>query len=489
MNFRKNKLQKCVKYIDLKLQKCVKLPRGHIMKRIYEEQLLEWLHDDKRKPLMVLGARQVGKTHLIRHLFAEKYFAGNHLYIDLSNDEEIRRIISEASSDTFLEYISRRWKKELGENTLLIFDEVQTCLPLVSLLKPICENRPDIPIIVTGSLVTLCLNREKDKRGKKKESRERLYPVGKINTLHVSSLNYEEYLLNANPLLLEDIRKCYKEKEAVPLHIHTLAQKALFDYLSIGGMPEALDYYLKTGKYRKSRKILDDIYDTYIGDMSFNQSGEKDLLRTVAIYENIITMLGKESKDFHPSLIEKGKRTRDFLSPLEWLILSETVLSCHKTKDRVVTPLKKEEGSSFRLYFSDVGMFLHAGDISGEEFLLSDSNSLSGAFFENYVATELKHAGLPLFYWKGKNDAKFEFLLQENGKAIPIEVKKGNGSPRSLLAYDSHNKRDLCIKLSSGNLGYDKKKKLLSLPLYMACFLFKDIKAKTLEISKEWGNP
>lgn len=456
------------------------------MKRKYEEQLMEWLHDDKRKPLMVLGARQVGKTHLIRHLFAKKYFPDRHIYIDLSNDEEICQIIAKSSSNIVLEYISRRWKKELGENTLLIFDEVQTCLPLVSLLKPIYEDRPDIPIIVTGSLVTLSLNREKDKRNKKKDPKERLYPVGKINILHVCGLNFEEYLLNFNPLLLEDLRRCYKKKVAVPFSTHALAKKALFDYLSIGGMPEALDYYLETGDYRKSRKILDDIYETYIGDMSFNQSGEKDLLRTISIYENIIVMLGKENKDFHPSYIEKGKKTRDLLSPLEWLILSETVLACYKTKEKIVTPLKRDDGSSFRLYFSDVGIFLHAGDISGEEFLMGDSNSLSGAFFENYIASELKYAGLPLFYWKGKSDAKFEFLLQQNGKVFPLEVKKGNGSPRSLPSYDSHNRRELCIKLSSGNLGYNKEKKLLTLPLYMAPFLFADIKAKTFA-PNEWS--
>lgn len=449
------------------------------MRRKYEKALEEWLRDEKRKPLMVLGARQVGKTYLIRDYFAESFFPSRHIYINLSDDAEMRKVISVSDSEQVLEYISRRHKMALSKDTLLIFDEAQASLGIVSLLKPFHENHPEIPIIVSGSLVTLSLNREK---GKRKKEDHKLFPVGKINTLHVFPLNFEEYLLNANPSLLEDITKYYKMRCAVPEATHLLASKALDEYLSLGGMPEVLDCYFRKGDYRKSRKILSDIHDNYIGDMSFNQRNEKDLLETVAIYENIVSMLQKESEDWSPSYIEKGKRTRDYLSPLEWLFLSHTVLFCHKTKERVTLPLKRDDGAGFRLYLSDVGMFLEAAKISGEQFVIGDLDSLSGSFFENYVATELVSASLPLYYWKGKGEAEFEFLLQSKGNAIPLEVKKGRGAPRSLPKYDAHNSRKLCVKLMGGNVGYDASKRLLTLPLYMAFLLFRDIAEETFSL-------
>lgn len=453
------------------------------MRRKYENDLAQWLKDEKRKPLLVLGARQVGKTYLINDLFAMTYFPKSNIYIDLSDDKQIREVIANGSSEQVLEYISRRWRMKLGRDTLLIFDEAQTCLPIVSLMKPFHERHPEIPIIVTGSLVTLSLNREKGKG--KKDPQERLYPVGKINTLRVTGLTFEEYLLNSNPALLEDISACYKGKVAVPAPTHLLAKDALKEYLSIGGMPEALDYYLREKDYLKSRKILGDIYNNYIGDMAFNQRKEADLLATVRIYENIITFLGRESKDFHPSMIEKGKRSRDFLSPLEWLNLSSCVYFSYKSKERVTSPLKKEGGTNFRLYFSDIGMFVHAADISGQEFLSDELDTLNGAFYENYVASEMASASLPLFYWKGKGEAEFEFLLQLHGSIIPLEVKKGRGVPRSLPKYDSFNKRKLCIKLMNGNLGYDGQKRVLTLPLYMAFLLFKDFRNKDFDLNWE----
>lgn len=452
------------------------------MKRKYEQNLLSWLRDPNRKPLLILGARQVGKTYLVKDLFAEEYFPNdNHIYIDLSDDKAMREVISDSSSEMVLEYISRRYNKKLGKDTLLIFDEAQTTLGIVSLLKPFCENHREIPIIVMGSLVTLSLNRQKG-RNKQNSSSNRLYPVGKINTLHVASLNFGEYLLNANPLLEEDLRRCYKEKKPLPDHLFSLANASFYDYLSIGGMPEVLDNYLTSKDYVESRRILDDIYNNYIGDMSFNQKSSESLLRTRSIYENIVTMLERESKVFHPSLIEKDKRTRDFLSPLEWLSLSETVLISRQVKEKVTWPLRSEEGSPFRLYLSDIGMFIHQAHMRGEEFLKADSSSISGVYFENYVAAEANSVSLPLYYWKGKKSAEFEFLLEIGGEIVPLEVKKSNGAPRSLEKYDAHNKRKLCLKLANGNLGYDQSKRLLTLPLFMAYLLFEDIVRPTTRI-------
>lgn len=451
------------------------------MKRSYLSALEKWMVNPRRKPLMVWGARQVGKTYLLKDLFAETYFPGRYIYIDCIADTEFASFIDERPNlKSLLMFLQRRVDFQISSQTLIIFDEIQYSLWLFGLLKYFAQDRPDIPVICTGSLVR-CKLAISSKRKKTKENF--LYPVGKFSSLSVYPLNFEEYLLNTDPDLLELIRESYRKFSPLPNPIHNEAMSALNDYLSIGGMPEILSAKLSGAPKEDILEISHQIFDNYIGDMAFYQMSTQSVVRSRLLYRNAVRLLGRESRKFSPSVLEKGSTKRNFRGPIDWLTSADTLLKSEQLKETVTLPLAPDLSENFRFYLSDPGMFLIEADIDTESILNGDKNTLSGAFFENYIAIEMRKCGLPLYFWKSKRDAEFEFILQVNGNVIPIDVKKSRGPLNSLQPFASRNKFAIAIKISQASLGYDFRKRILSIPLYMAFCLFKDIGEGTFKLS------
>lgn len=439
------------------------------MERRYLKDLKKWKDDPYRKPLIVWGARQVGKTYLIKDIFAERYYGDKYIYIDCNNDPEFCNYCETHSSNDVLNYISLRSGKSIDNSTLLIFDEVQECPVIIMMMKYFCQDHREIPIIATGSMVRIRIKRKK--RGA--SDKGFLFPVGKINEITITPLSFDEYLYNRNRIMYDTIVEHYGGKKPIDNVFHEMAMKIFYEYLLIGGMPESVSTFLDTESFQKSRTVLKELYDNYLGDMELYQASPESVIRARAIFSNIYTLLNRESKNFSPSLIEKGARTRDMVSPLDWLNEAHVVNICRRIEGHVTLPLTSTD-NTFRLYLCDVGMFSYQSPIDPTSFITDNGrNMLAGIFYETFAAQELRSRGLDLFYWQGKRNSEFEFILGKRGTAIPVDVKKGKGSMNSLKTYREMNSIDYAVKVSRNNYGFDEEQRILTIPFY-ELFLFAD---------------
>lgn len=451
------------------------------MERIALQKLIDWDKDKRKKPLIVWGARQVGKTYLVKEIFAETYYKNNYIYIDCKKEDEIREFCSEtANAEKIIEYISLRKGKQINEKTLLIFDEVQECPNIISSLKYFCQDYREIPVIATGSMVRIKLQRETHKRGSN-ENDKFLFPVGKINQITVYSMTFDEFLMNSNKILYNAIKKAYEDKQPLDIQIHELALEQVYKYLLIGGMPEAVEAYIEDNNLLESREILKVLYDNYLADMELYQASQEAVLRSRVLFQNIYRELNKESKNFSPGLIEEKSKTRDFATSIQWLTMAHIVNQSFQLKEHITMPLIPDSESNFRLFLGDIGMFSYQSGINAASFISSErENTLSGIFFENFVANELIAKEHKLFYWRGKSSAELEFIIESDNKLYPIDVKKGRGTLNSLEKFSNHNKFEYAIKVSKNNYGYNPEQKLLTVPFYFIPFVSKDLADGTM---------
>lgn len=453
------------------------------MERIALQKLIDWNNNKRKKPLIIWGARQVGKTYLAKELFAEKYYKSSYIYIDCKKEDEIREFCSNtANAEKIIEYISLRKGKQINKKTLLIFDEVQECPNIISALKYFCQDYREIPVIATGSMVRIKLQRETHKRGSK-ENDKFLFPVGKINQITIYPMTFDEFLMNSNKMLYDTIKNAYENKQLLDFHIHELAMEQVYKYLLVGGMPEAVETYIDDGNLLEAREILKVLYDNYLSDMELYQASQEAVLRSRLLFQNIYRELNKESKNFSPGLIEEKSKTRDYATSVQWLTMAHIVNQSFQLKEHITTPLMPDSESNFRLFLGDIGMFSYQSGINAASFVSNErDNTLSGIFFENFVANELIAKEHKLFYWRGKLSSELEFIIESNNKLYPIDVKKGRGTLNSLEKFSNHNKFEYAIKVSKNNYGYNPDQKLLTIPFYFIPFVARDLANGMMEI-------
>ena len=453
------------------------------MKRNALQKLIEWNNNKRKKPMIVWGARQVGKTYLVKDIFAETYYKDNYIYIDCKIEDEIRDFCTKtANAKKIIEYISLLKGKQIDENTLLIFDEVQECPNIVSSLKYFCQDFRQIPVIATGSMVRIKIQRETHKRGSGNDGKF-LFPVGKINQITIYPMTFDEFLMNSNSMLYDTIKKAYENKTPLDTNIHELAMEQVYKYLLVGGMPEAVEAYIDGENLFESRELLKVLYDNYLSDMELYQASPEAILRSRTLFTNIFNELNKESKNFSPGLIEEKSKTRDYATSIQWLTMAHIVNQSFQLKEHITMPLMPDNESNFRLFLGDIGMFSYQSGINASSFISSKrDNTLSGIFFENFVANELIAKEHKLFYWKGRSSAELEFIVESNNKLYPIDVKKGKGTLNSLEKFANHNKFEYAIKVSKNNYGYNSERKLLTIPFYFISFVSKDLAGGTMSV-------
>lgn len=458
------------------------------MERNAYKYLTNWLKDEYRKPLIIYGQRQIGKTYLIKEMFAKNEFK-KYIYVDFKVDNDIRRFIkNNVDADKIIQYLSLVKQIDIDSDTLIIFDEVQECMPLLTSLKYFCQNHKEIPIIATGSMVRIKITASENNKlildseieeENQDNTNNYMFPTGKVDEYIMHPMTFDEYLKAANEKLYEFVKNGFSNKIAFSNEEHNLIMKYFYDYMIIGGMPESVDIFLKTNDYNKARKNLKNIYDNYLNDMSLYQISNQTIIRTKKVFDNIYLQLNKENKNFKFSYLEKGKKYRDYENPLLWLSLAGLIIESHIVKEHISFPLVVDEESLFRIYLPDTGLFAIQSMITPDTFIdSSKQNSLMGIFFENYVACELNAREYKLFYWKGKSTSEIEFLIPSKGDIIPLDCKKNKGSLDSLAKYREHNKNNLAIKVSNNKYGYDEKNKLLTLPFYYLPFYLDEIKNK-----------
>lgn len=472
-----------MKFLDNWCNLCYTMLGGLFMERIALQKLIDWNNNKRKKPLIIWGARQVGKTYLAKELFAEKYYKSSYIYIDCKKEDEIREFCSNtANAEKIIEYISLRKGKQINKKTLLIFDEVQECPNIISALKYFCQDYREIPVIATGSMVRIKLQRETHKRGSK-ENNKFLFPVGKINQITIYPMTFDEFLMNSNKMLYDTIKNAYESKHLLDFPIHELAMEQVYKYLLVGGMPEAVEAYIDDGNLLEAREILKVLYDNYLSDMELYQASQEAVLRSRLLFQNIYRELNKESKNFSPGLIEEKSKTRDYATSVQWLTMAHIVNQSFQLKEHITTPLMPDSESNFRLFLGDIGMFSYQSGINAASFVSNErDNTLSGIFFENFVANELIAKEHKLFYWRGKLSSELEFIIESNNKLYPIDVKKGRGTLNSLEKFSNHNKFEYAIKVSKNNYGYNPDQKLLTIPFYFIPFVAQDLANGTMEI-------
>lgn len=446
------------------------------------QNLIEWKNNERKKPLIVWGARQVGKTYLIRDIFAETYFKDSYVYLDFKTENEVRAFCSEtANPEKIIEYITLLKGKRITEETLLIFDEIQECPNIISALKYFCQDYRRIPVIATGSMVRIRIQRETNKRGSADKDKF-LFPVGKINQLMIYPMTFDEFLMNSNRYLYETILKGYENRIPLDRTIHELAMEQVYRYLLVGGMPEAVDTYIESKNLFDAREILTELYDNYLADMELYQASREALLRSRALFSNIYKELNRESRVFSPGLIEEKSKTRDFATAIQWLNMAHVVHQSFQLKEHITMTLMPDNEGSFRLFLCDIGMFSYQSGMNAASFLSTDrENTLSGIFFENFIANELVAKGHKLFYWKGRSSGELEFIIESDNRLYPIDVKKGRGTLNSLEKYTEHNRYEIAIKVSGYNYGFNAEQRLMTVPFYYFPFVAQDLASGNLK--------
>ena len=372
------------------------------MERKIEEQLLAWKNKtDDRLPLIVNGARQVGKTYILRK-FGEEQFK-NVVYINLETNLTIASYFNDnIAPERLLRYLeASTGERIIPEETLIIFDEIQSSERALTALKYFCEETPEYHIAAAGSLLGVAINRQ-----------HYSFPVGKVETLTLYPLDFEEYLgARSQKLLSEEIRRAYEKMEPLPDALHQKAIELYREYLLIGGMPACINAFLKSGSFLDVPLVQNEILDNYIADMA-KYASNTDSVKIRACYNSIPAQLAKDNKKFQYKVVQKGGSAALFGASIEWLNLAGVVLKCQRINQAIEPIAVYTDLSAFKLYMGDVGLLTMKSGLSQQTVLSGEGNTFMGAVTENYVAQQLAAKGYDLYYWESSSTAELDFVLQ-----------------------------------------------------------------------------
>lgn len=420
--------------------------------------LEEWKKSPHRKPLILQGARQVGKTYSVLEFGRNHY--ENVAYFNFESNPKLADTFAESISPDYLIPILSHIAGQtiIKEKTLIIFDEVQMCERALTSLKYFCEEAPEYHIIVAGSLLGVAVNREKFS-----------FPVGKVDMKTLYPMDLEEFMLAlGEDMLVGKIKKCFADNIPMPSVLHDAAIGIYRQYLVVGGMPECVMQYVNTKDHILVRHTQSNILASYLNDMSkYNNLNE--IKKTQLVYDNITVQLSKKKTRFQYKLVKKGGRASEFENAIEWLVLSGIVSQIYKV-EQINKPLENyRDIDSFKIYVSDLGLLCAKKELIPNDvlYMVEELNDFKGGMVENYVNSQLIINGYTTYYWESARGAEVDFIIQREGKIIPIEVKSAdNTRAKSLNIYMEAYKPEYAIKLSTKNFGFEDNKK--TVPLYAA---------------------
>lgn len=421
-------------------------------RQIYSD-LSAWKHSDDRKPLILLGARQVGKTWIMQHFGKQEY--DNVAYINCDDeprakdmflsDYDIERIVLSIQVITGVRVVPGK--------TLIIFDEIQETERGLHSLKYFYEKAPEYHVMAAGSLLGITLGRGES------------FPVGKVDILNMYPMNFSEFLeamgkdeLNAAVSAGEwQIIDMMKDK----------LENLLRQYYYVGGMPKVVSKYVKNSDLKEVRKEQTAILDAYRRDISKHTSA-KDTIRIGQVLDSLPSQLARENKKFIYGAVRKGARASDFELSIQWLVDAGMVHRIHRVSE-ARKPLKFYASlDNFKLFFLDCGLLACMTDISASDMLFDNSvfTEFKGAFAEQFVAQELMSMGIKPYYWSNdRTPAEIDFVVQYDGRVLPIEVKAStNVRSKSLAQFIKNNEGLKGLRLSL--CSYINQDWMENVPLY-----------------------
>lgn len=425
------------------------------MQREITNDLIKWKDAKNRKPLIIHGARQVGKTYIVKQ-FGKKYF-DNLVYVNFETNKELSSQIEESID---AKYIINKLELFYGEKiipgkTLIFFDEIQANERALTSLKYFCEDAQEYHIIAAGSLLGIAINRENYS-----------FPVGKVQMINMYPLSFKEFLIAiGKENLIKEIEKHFNNNEKMDKIIHDLCLKLYRTYLIVGGMPEVVQTYLTEQKVIATIDIQAEILSSYERDMT--KYADNSLSnRIISAFDSIPVQLAKDNQKFQYKVISKGGTSSIFGEAILWLKNSGIVNQVYKANAIVPIEMYKDL-ASFKLYMNDVGLFVNKARYPLYQIDLSESPTMiaMGPLTEHYVANELRAKGYNSYYWESDGKAELDFMIQKDSDIIPIEVKTSTHiKARSLDLYIKKYNPKYAIRISEKNFGFENNIK--SVPLY-----------------------
>ena len=422
--------------------------------RKIEEDLKQWKEDFKM-PLMLVGARQTGKTYVLEK-FCKAHFE-NYIYINLEKEQDISEIFTQTlDPDTIMEQVQILKKIDFNvENTIIFLDEIQVNENAITSLKYFCESEKPYKIVCAGSLLGVKINRFSSS-----------FPVGKVIIKYLFPMDFEEYLMALGEMMLiEEIKKHFESNEPLLTPVHEKALDLYRKYLVLGGMPTMILNYIEND-YQISKvnfEIQEYIIATYLADMNkytLNTEG----IKNSKIYNAIPKELARENNVFKYSIVDKDARKIRYESSLDWLLASNMILKCDLV-EKNESPLKAFVNSDkFKIYLSDSGLLRALSNLDYQEILLQKNEMYKGVLTENYVACEFYSKFRELYYYTF-DKYEIDFLLKLEGDIIPVEVKSSRRTTsKSLNEYVKKYHPKYSIRISEKNFGLENNIK--SVPLY-----------------------
>lgn len=434
-----------------------------MLKRSIELKLKEWKENKAKKCLLVRGARQVGKTYLIEYFGKKEYkscitinFLKNPSYKKIfEGDLDVKTLLMNISL-----YVNDA--KLIPDETLIFLDEIQECPEAITSLKFWNEEKR-YDVIASGSMLGIDYKRPSS------------YPVGAVEYVDMHALSFYEFLIasNVNDEVIEKMRECFENIEPVPFALHDKMMELLRLYIVLGGMPEVLNIFLEENDLQKADKKQRDILNDYRYDIAHYANAD---IKTKAekCYFSLPEQLTKDNHKFKYSVVEKGGTTRKFGSSLDWLVGAYLVKQVYNLKGYNLPLKESRDIGNFRVYASDIGLYVSMFDYSIKERLVYPdgfSDFYKGNMYEALIADILIKNGHNELYFRKDETSTFEieFILETVDGVIPIEVKSGRSRSKSLDNVLKRGEIPYGYKLINGNVGKSDKK--ITLPLYMAMFL------------------
>lgn len=428
------------------------------LKRFIFDELLKWKESKYRKPLILKGARQIGKTYILKK-FGEENYEGV-AYFNFDHDEDLQNIfVNTKSPKRILEQLSFIYGKAiLPEKTLIIFDEIQECPNALNSLKYFQEEANEYHIACAGSLLGIRLSHTS-------------FPVGKVDFLNMYPMTFSEFLIADNCENLVEYMKSIKTIEKIPEIFFNQLEEKLKAYFIIGGMPEAVNVWVNEKNIELVNHVQENILRAYESDFSkHTQNSEANKISL--IWNSIPSQLAKENKKFLYQVIKEGARAREYENALNWLNDANLIYKIYNiTKPDF--PLKAyHDLSSFKIYMNDVGLLRRMANLDSKIVIEGDRlfEEFKGAFTENYILTMLNYVfdEVPNYYTFDRNE--IDFVIQYKNKIIPIEVKSNKSTKNiSLSKYNQKYDNKISIKFSMNNLNKDEK--VLNIPLFLTEYI------------------
>lgn len=425
------------------------------------EKLLKWKNKTSRKPLLVLGVRQCGKTYLVKE-FGSKEFE-NMAYINFDGnkglqsifdyDFDINRIIDEIGSVVLN-------KKIIPGKTLLFLDEIQDCPRAIQSLKYFCENLPELHVIAAGSLLGIALKEQGIS-----------FPVGKVERLEMFPMSFEEFVIaDGGEKYLNGMSKLPLGREISELYSVPM-QKYLQNYYIVGGMPEAVKIWIQTHDYNQVEEIQNQILKDYADDFGKHTTPDT-AIKIKLIWDAIPSQIAKDNNKFIFSHVKEGARAKDLEDALEWLVSAGLVYKLNLVPTPQIPLESMKDNTYFKIYMADVGLLRKKSNVNYRTILNGDESFIQfkGAFSENYIMSELKSLGVSAYFWRTKADAEVDFISDYEGVLFPIEVKSAtNTKAKSLQLFCKRFAPKLAFKASLKNVGDNMMEEthIWNIPLYI----------------------